>query len=99
MLGDFDSILKEDYENYCKAGVEILKYPEEKDATDTEIAIDEGIKRGCRQIILIGVTGSRLDHSLSNIFSLKKILDNGIKGMIVDKYNEIYLIKDKINIK
>lgn len=99
LLGDFDSILKEDYENYCKAGVEILKYPEKKDATDTEIAIDEGIKRGCSQIILIGVTGSRLDHSLSNIFSLKKILDKGIKGMIVDKYNEIYLIKDKINIK
>lgn len=30
LLGDFDSILKEDYENYCKAGVEILKYPEKK---------------------------------------------------------------------
>ncbi|HOA96894.1 thiamine diphosphokinase [Acetivibrio saccincola] len=99
LLGDFDSILKEDYENYYKAGVEILKFPEEKDATDTEIAIDEGIKRGLRQIILMGVIGSRLDHSLSNVFLLKKILDNGIKGMIVDKYNEIYLIKDRIKIK
>lgn len=99
LLGDFDSISKEDYENYCNAGVEILKYPEKKDATDTEIAIDEGIKRGCSRFILIGVIGSRLDHSLSNIFLLKKIMNKGIKAMIANEYNEIYLIKDKIRVE
>lgn len=98
LLGDFDSILKEDYEDYYKAGIEILKYPKEKNATDTEIAVDEAIKRDCKQIIVIGGTGSRLDHSLANIFLLRKILDKDIKGMIVNKYNEIHLVKDSINI-
>lgn len=98
LLGDFDSISKEDYDDNYKAGIEVFKYPTEKNATDTEIAVDEAIKRGCKQIIVIGGIGSRLDHSLANIFLLKKILDNGIKGMIVNKNNEIYLINDKINI-
>jgi len=63
--------------------VEILKFPAEKDMTDTELAVNTAIDRGYKNIVIIGGTGTRLDHTLSNIFLLKLMLDRGVKGRII----------------
>jgi len=99
LLGDFDSIESEHLEYYMKQNVEILKFPAEKDMTDTELAVNTAIDRGYKNIVIIGGTGTRLDHTLSNIFLLKLMLDRGVKGRIINEYNEMFLINDSTEIE
>jgi len=96
LVGDFDSISGDDYSYFSSMGIEILRFPVEKNMTDTEIAVDYAINRGFRFITIIGGLGTRFDHSLSNVLILKKMLDNGVQGRIVNEYNEITLINDRI---
>lgn len=99
LLGDFDSIKPEDLDYYKDLNVEVLKYGSDKDYTDTEIAVDILIERGFDDIVIIGGTGTRLDHSLANIFLLKKIMDRGLKGRIVNEKNEIFLASGYVRLE
>lgn len=99
LLGDFDSITKEDYDHFLDMGVNFKEYPAEKDETDTELAVEYAISQGCTKIMIVGGIGTRFDHTLANIFLLKKMLDKGVEGWIIDEYNRISLIKDYIKIK
>jgi len=99
LLGDFDSISKSDWDALNDNETEILKFPSEKDMTDSELAIDIALERGCDKVILLGAVGSRLDHSLSNVFLLKKLTDRNCEGVIADEKNEIRLIRDSIELK
>lgn len=91
VIGDLDSTRDEDLEYISKNSIPVIKYPVEKDETDTELAINYLIRRGYRDITLTGVTGSRMDHSLANIFLLDRLMTNGISGRIVDGHNTIYM--------
>lgn len=57
IIGDFDSIKSKPADN-----IELIKYPVEKDMTDTELAIIEAIHRGYENIYITGIKGSRPDH-------------------------------------
>lgn len=59
IIGDFDSSIQP------KHGAVIKSL---QDLTDTEFALDYSIKHGFKEIVLVGVLGSRLDHLLANIF-------------------------------
>ncbi|MCX7921877.1 MAG: thiamine diphosphokinase [Clostridia bacterium] len=99
LLGDFDSISQEDLRYFESQGTEIMKFPAEKDMTDTELAVEIAIDKGCKTIIFIGALGTRFDHSMSNIFMLRRILSRGVRGIIVNESNEITLIQDKIELQ
>lgn len=98
LIGDFDSIPEKDFDYFKECGVEIIKYPSQKDMTDTEIAAELAVSKGCTKLTFIGATGTRLDHSLSNIFMLKTLLKRGVKGIIVNEHNEICLIDNHIKL-
>lgn len=98
LLGDFDSINKADFEYFRDNAVEILQFPSEKDMTDTELAVELAISKGYKTLVFIGALGTRYDHSISNIFILRQLLDKGINGVIVNEKNEITLIRDTIKI-
>ena len=98
LLGDFDSIDQADFDFFKALSVEILKFPPQKNMTDTELAIELAISKGYKTLIFIGALGTRFDHSLSNIFILKSLLEKGILGIIANEKNEIILIKDRIKI-
>ncbi len=99
MAGDFDSVSRNDYEALIDAGSKVLQYPAEKDMTDSEIAVEMAIDKGFDRVLLIGATGTRLDHSLSNISLLKKLTDAGIDGVIINESNYVRLIKDEIRLE
>jgi thiamine pyrophosphokinase len=88
LLGDFDSIESLPESKSFK----ILTFPKEKDFTDIELAIEHAIVKGCDSICLAGATGSRLDHSIANIFLLRKLYESGIESEIVDEHHEMFLI-------
>ncbi len=99
LIGDFDSIEPDSLKAYENAGVEIVKYSPYKDYTDMELALDYAIKRGVNRIFIMGATGTRLDHTLSNLQLLHKLLDAGVEGILIDNHNMVYLIEDSIQIQ
>lgn len=97
ILGDLDSIREEDKKIFKEKKVEFYEFPCDKDASDTELALDFALSHGASEVVFIGAIGSRMDHSIGNITLLKKLLDNDIKGKVINENNEIYLLNNKIN--
>ena len=98
LLGDFDSTKKEILDDLKSKVKEVIKFPPEKDYTDTEIAIIEAIKRGAGKIYLFGGVGSRIDHTLGNIGLLLTTKKKGAILEIIDDNNRLYLGKNKMTI-
>lgn len=96
LIGDFDSI-KHNLD-FVDNSI-ITKYPVEKNATDLQIAVEKSISLKSNEVIIFGGTGTRLDHTLANIFLLKKYYDLNIKCKMVDNNNEIRLLKGVHKIK
>ncbi|KNF08749.1 thiamine diphosphokinase [Gottschalkia purinilytica] len=99
IVGDLDSIGDKVLNYYKKKEVVFHKFPSEKDKTDTELAIDYAIEKGATEISLLGVTGTRLDHTLANIMLLYDLLNKNIKARIIDSHNEIFMIKNNLEIQ
>ena len=86
IVGDFDS--HED----PHMDVETIVLPVAKDDTDTVFAVREGMRRGFRDFLLIGVIGGRIDHTLANISILLMLDKSGAGGMAVDDFSELEII-------
>ncbi len=72
LVGDFDSISAQELEECRLEGVEILRYPSQKDQTDLELALVAALGRGYRKIVIAFGLGGRLDHSLGNLALLSR---------------------------
>jgi len=77
VVGDFDSL------NCIPDHPHVLRFPPEKDDTDTMIAVKEGLKRGYRQFILFGCLGNRPDHTYANFQVLCYLAEKGACGYII----------------
>jgi thiamine pyrophosphokinase len=99
LIGDFDSIETEVLNYFIDIGVEVIRYPKEKDYTDTELCINKAIEQGCDEICILGGVGGRIDHTLANLYLLHYIYENNAKGYIVTDDFYIYLCKDFIKIE
>ena len=95
IIGDFDSLIKAQYQRYEKMGAKILKYPVEKDETDGELALQYCRESGFNNIIIIGFAGGRLDQQLANIFLLEHAFRNGITAFIKEPGLEMGIIDRK----
>ena len=89
VIGDFDSTtLNEDFD--CL----YITYPAEKDLTDTEAALTHALEKGCRNVILLGGMGGRLDHTMGNIGLLDKYYNTFDHMEFIDGKNRMELLKD-----
>lgn len=89
IIGDFDSFKNPNLD------IETIVLPREKDDTDTMAAVKEGIERGYKDFLLLGVIGERLDHSLANVSILLYLDSLNLKGKIIDDYSEMLLVSKK----
>jgi len=94
LVGDFDSIPAEAMPREGEVP-EIITAPAEKDETDTMLACEIAIGRGCGNILIAGGFGGRLDHELSNIFWLENLKDRGVNGVMTDGYSILSVIRDE----
>ncbi|MBU3180408.1 thiamine diphosphokinase [Clostridium psychrophilum] len=99
LVGDFDSIDEKVLGYFKTNNCSIDVYPKEKDYTDTEIAVRKAISMQPNEIVLLGCTGSRIDHLLGNIGMLKICLENGINALIKDGNNNIRLTNSSTSLK
>ena len=96
IIGDLDSLPKADKAFYENAQVPFITYPSRKDQTDTDICIHHALEQGADEITFMGVTGTRLDHTLANIFLLFPLNQRGIRSRIRDRHNDIYLVSTEM---
>ena len=89
IVGDFDTVNQSLLKYYDESI--ILRHPPEKDQTDTELAIETALAAQCTELVFFGATGSRLDHSLANIFLLQSLLKQQISAEIINENNRLYL--------
>jgi thiamine pyrophosphokinase len=91
LLGDMDSLPAAWAAEYEQAGVKILRYPPDKDFTDTALALDYAIGQRSRRIDLWGALGGRIDHALANISLLIRGREARIFTRIVDEFAELFV--------
>ncbi|MAT38550.1 MAG: thiamine diphosphokinase [Ectothiorhodospiraceae bacterium] len=71
VIGDFDSISPQTLSEFEKAYVEFIHAPQQ-DRTDFEKALLLLEERGARKVIILGVTGGQLDHTLGNLSIIQR---------------------------
>ena len=86
LIGDFDT-----FKGSMPENLEIIKFPPEKDDTDTMLAVKYAIAKGFKDIRIYGALGGRFDHAFANLQTLEYILRNGAEGMLIDEKNTILM--------
>lgn len=81
-IGDFDSLSAEDLEGFTSAGVEILRFPSQKDASDLELALQVVTDRGAKSVTITGALSGRLDHSLAAVGVLSRASDEVVVDLV-----------------
>lgn len=77
VLGDFDSVLEfPEHKN-------VIKYPVEKDDTDTFLAYEAGKKLGYEYFVIYGGIGGRIDHTIANIQALSNIAEHSGRAFLL----------------
>lgn len=98
IIGDLDSSDDKVVEYFRALDVNIIEYNSDKDKTDTQLCIEYAAKTS-KDIMLLGATGSRMDHTIANLSLLYYGLERGLKVSIANDKNLIFMIKDNITIK
>ena len=93
VVGDFDTV-KPGILQYYRQKEHIIwdTHQPEKDETDTELALRTAMEAGVSDMVILGATGGRLDHSIGNIHLLYACLQKGVKASIVDEKNRLYIL-------
>ena len=85
-VGDFDSSERPDTD------IETIILPREKDDTDSFFAAKEGVSRGFKDFLLLGVFGGRLDHSMVNISVMLWLYKQGIPCVAADDLSVMEIV-------
>lgn len=88
VIGDMDSTA------YNDIAEEKRVYPKRKDFTDSELAVMYALEKGFEKVLLFGMIGTRMDHSLANIGMLSRLKN----AVIIDENNEIYFAEDEFSL-
>lgn len=94
-IGDFDSADSLTKAKYTSLNNTVVLNPM-KDFTDTHVAVQYALEHGAKQIILIGATGTRLDHVQGNFALLKLCRMQGVDAVIYDENNKIQIINHSL---
>lgn len=86
-IGDFDSSVQD-------KNVKSRVYPVRKDFTDGELAMNYAIEQGYDEIMLLGMSGDRLDHTLTDIM----LLSRHEGAYLVDDKNEVRIVKSGLSL-
>ncbi len=85
VVGDGDSLAQETIDELRAAGVEVIVHPPDKDASDTELAVQLALARGATSIVILGAFGGlRFEHTMANLLLLTLPELQGIHAVLVD---------------
>ncbi|KRK13559.1 thiamine pyrophosphokinase [Lacticaseibacillus zeae DSM 20178 = KCTC 3804] len=91
-VGDFDSLTASEFQLVREHVQKIEQVPSAKDDTDTELAVKAALTDfSADKVTLVGATGGRLDHFLSNLFLplQPRFLDDIERIHLLDEQNHV----------
>jgi thiamine pyrophosphokinase len=93
VVGDFDSLSAEDTDELEAAGVMIARFPTNKDATDTELALLAALDAGATEITLLCSWGGRSDHAIGTLALLAHPRCGAATVVILDEQTRTQLVR------
>ena len=98
VIGDMDSLDKEQWQKLEKAGIPIELFPRDKNETDLELALNRAIELEPKEILVIAALGGRLDQTLGNIALLDNphLVTRNIR--LDDGLEEIFFCRDQVEV-
>lgn len=96
IFGDLDSIDNAVKVNYEKRGMQFVRFPVEKDKTDTHLVLDYLIKEGYEEILIGGALGGRPDHLFGNMYLLNYGYQRGVKVKLVSPTVEVQILTGEL---
>lgn len=81
VMGDFDSLEPEE----ILPGMEVIRFPVEKDYTDAMIGVMEGLRRGCTLFYIYGALGGRQDHHFHNLMLPLFLREHNARGFLISE--------------
>ncbi|MEK5231076.1 thiamine diphosphokinase [Lysinibacillus sp. FSL K6-0232] len=73
IVGDFDSLTAEEYQAVMAQAKDQQRFQQEKNETDTDLALLKALTYAPQEIVLTGVTGGRLDHYEAAVRSMYRL--------------------------
>ena len=93
VVGDFDSLSAADADELEAAGVTIARFPTNKDATDTELALLAALDAGAMEIALLCTWGGRSDHAIGTLALLAHPRCGAAAVVILDERTRTQLVR------
>lgn len=98
VIGDLDSLSKQKVTALKKEGAHVLDFPEDKDQTDLELALQHAVRVGAEEIFVLGALGGRWDHSLANLLLAAHPALAGIPLVFLHGAEQAFLIRDAVRL-
>jgi len=98
VLGDFDSLSAGDIDELEAAGVTVTRFPVNKDATDTELALIAALDAGATEITLLCTWGGRSDHAIGTLALLAHPRGDGRSIVILDEQTRTQLLRSGVTL-
>ena len=98
VIGDLDSLTRDQQENLQSSNTKFVTYPKGKDQTDLELALIYAKESGINEVILFGLFGGRIDQTFANVFLLTKHEFQGLNLTALNGPETVYLIHNQSNL-
>jgi thiamine pyrophosphokinase len=97
IVGDLDSISL-DLEPLIAKGVQVIRFPGDKDETDLELTLTHALTLNPDQIVIVAGLGGRLDQTLGNIGLLDDARLASLDARLDDGLEEVFLCRDRVQV-
>ncbi|MGQ9547748.1 MAG: thiamine diphosphokinase [Roseiflexus sp.] len=99
VIGDLDSLDDARLAALAANGVELRRFPREKDETDLELALLHAAAIGAEQIDVLGALGGRWDHTFANVAMLAMPELRGRQVRLIDERQRLFLVRDQATLE
>jgi thiamine pyrophosphokinase len=86
-------------EHFTERGSRIIRFPEGKNETDTQLALEYAFDAVPDEIYVFGAFGIRIDHTLANISLLALGVKKGIQVKFIDEWCETFVVDGESTIE
>jgi thiamine pyrophosphokinase len=92
IIGDMDSLSPGMLEYFTERGSRIIRFPEGKNETDTQLALEYALDAVPDEIYVFGAFGTRIDHALANVSLLAMGVKKGISIRLINEWCETFVV-------
>jgi thiamine pyrophosphokinase len=94
IIGDLDSLDRDQQERLRLAGARFVVHPPAKDETDLELALRYAVAQDADPIVVLGTLGGRLDQTLANVLLLTMPELSGRDVRLVEGPQSAFVVRD-----